>query len=113
MSQCHVSDLVGHHARHLAFSARSFDHAAVHVHWTTWQREGVDVSRVDDFEVIIKFGVLKFRRDISNEPASYILHIAANLFVAQQGKLALGLLCSLTPELYVILNAVFVAVILD
>ena len=54
---------MGHHAGHLAFSARSFDHSAVHVHWTTGKREGVDVSRIDDFEVVIEIRDVEIEKE--------------------------------------------------
>ena len=68
MSQRDVTDLVGHNTSHLTFSASCFDHSPVYIHWTTGKSEGVDVSRIDDFEIVIKFGMLKLRRDAGDQP---------------------------------------------
>src|SRR5262249_36893192 len=38
VSQRNVAKLMGHHACHLAFSVRGFDHAAIHVHCTPVHR---------------------------------------------------------------------------
>src|SRR6185369_13687705 len=111
--QRNVADLVRHHASHLTFSTRRFDHSAVHVHWTTGKRECIDVSRVYDFEVVLKFWMLKLRWNARDEPASYILDIALRFRIAQQGKLALSFLRRLASEFNVVLNTVFVAVKLD
>jgi hypothetical protein len=83
VTQGHVTEFVGHHAGHLAFIVRCFDHAAVDVHWPTGQREGVDVSRVDDFEVVIEFGMLKLSRDRIHEPPPYALNVASDGFIVQ------------------------------
>ena len=113
MSESDVAELVGHHTGHLTFTVRRLDHAAVHVHWTTGQSERVYVSRVYDFEVVLKFGMLKLRWNGSHQPAPYTLHITSHLLVVKQGKLAFGFLGSLPSEFDVILNAKFVVVICD
>ncbi len=102
---------MGHHAGHLTFSARSFDHSAVDVHWTTGKRERIDVSRIDDFEVVLKSGMLKLRRDTADQPL--VLRAQHNFALHDRAarETALSLLRSLTSELDVVLNTVFVTVI--
>src|SRR5687768_9988451 len=113
VSQRNVSDLVGHHARHLPFALCRFNHAAIDVHWTTRQRERVDVSRVYDFKVVLKFRMLKLRRNGIDQPPSDFFDVALYLRVAHQRILLLNFLRSTTPKRYVILNTVFVTVILN
>ena len=57
--------------------------------------------------------MLKLRRNAADEPPSYIFHIIAVLVHREAKETALSFLRRLTPELYIVLNAVFVAVILD
>src|SRR5215210_559390 len=102
---------MGHHTGHLTFSARRFDHSAIDIHWTTWKRERIDVSGVDNLEVILKFGMLELRRNGAHQSPTYSFDVTPYFFIAKQGKLLLSLLCGLTPEFHIILNAVFVAVI--
>jgi hypothetical protein len=113
VSQRNVSDLVGHHTGHLAFCACRFNHAAIDVHWTTRKRERVDVSRVYDFKVVLKFRVLKLRRDGIHQPPTDVFNVVLHLRVAHQRKLLLNFLRSTPPKRYVVLNTVFVTVIFN
>src|SRR5262249_42092393 len=63
VTQRDVAKLVRHHPGHLAFITRGLNHSAVYVHRSARQRERVDVARIDDFEVVTKFRVLKLRRN--------------------------------------------------
>ena len=45
-----VRQLVRHHAGHLAFIVRRFDHAAIDVHRPARQSEGVDLALIDDLQ---------------------------------------------------------------
>ena len=50
--QGHVGDLVREHARQLALGARGLEQAAVHVQEAAREREGVDVGRVHDPDLV-------------------------------------------------------------
>ena len=67
--------------------------------------------RVYDFEVILKFGMLKFLWNAGNEPASDILNIASHCLHREARKLALSFLRRLAAELDIVLNTVLVAMI--
>ena len=90
VTQSDVAQLVGHDAGHFAFGARGFNHAAIDVHWAAGQSEGVDVARIEDFEVVTKFRMLEFRRNRSHQTLPDFLDVSSDLGIAQQRKLLFG-----------------------
>ena len=67
VTEGNVADLVCHDAGHFAFVFGGFDHSAIDIHRPARQRKRIDVAGVDDFEVILKRRLLKFRRNIIDQ----------------------------------------------
>src|SRR5688572_8169758 len=108
MAESNVADLVRHHACHLALIPRRFDHPAVYIHRPAGQCKSIDITGVNNLELVIEFRLTKLRRHAGHEPVADRLHIARQLFILKDRKLLLDLYSRFTPQPYVITNAVFV-----
>ena len=68
-----MGDFVSHDSGQFSFTLGSFDKAAIHVHISARQGEGVHVGNVDDFELI---GILGSLHDFG-QPLSYTRHVVS------------------------------------
>src|SRR5260221_1225202 len=87
MTQSNVAQLMRHYSGDLAFGASRLDHSAVYKHRTTGQRESVDVTGVDNFEVVTKLGMLELRWNRSHQPLPQVFTIRITFLVAHQREL--------------------------
>ena len=113
MTQRHMAHLMRHHAGHLTFGARCLNHPAVHVHRSAGQSKSINVAGIEDLEIIVKFWMLKLRRNRRDQPLAYTFDIGAHVRVTQQRKLLFGFGSSLASQSNVIRRFVFVRVISD
>ena len=84
MTEDDVAQLVRHHPRDFAVGVRRLDHAAVDEHRTAWQREGVDLFDVHDFERVLKLGMPQIGRDDRHQPVSDVLDERCDVVVAHR-----------------------------
>ena len=90
-----------------------FDHAAVHIHRSAGEREGVNVTRVHDLEIVLELRMLKLRGNSIHQSLSDARDIIGRVGVVQNRHLLLYFCGRLPADLDVICRFVFVAVIFD
>ena len=88
MSADDVLDLVAKHTGQLTHPVRALEHAAVHVHHTTRQREGVHDVAVDDVELPWQIRARRRFRDLSAE----LIDVLVDLRIPHERELRIDLL---------------------
>src|SRR5436190_1658282 len=63
VTECDVTYFMSHHASHLAFRMRGFNHAPIDKHRAAGKRKGIDIACVDHAELIAEFCVIEFGRN--------------------------------------------------
>ena len=108
-----MAQFVGHNTRHLTFVAGGFNHAPVHVHRPAGQSEGIDVTDIENLEVVLKFRMLKLWRYRRHQSLAHLRNVISGLAVPQNRHLPFSFLRRLPAELDIVLRFELIAVITD
>ena len=100
VAKSHMGDLMRDDARDLSLVPGVLENAAVDVDEAPGKGEGVDVARVHDLEVVLKFRAA----GIGSKPLPDGVYVTAHRRVVQDRYLLLGLRRRLLPDLNVVLR---------
>ena len=113
MAQNHVTQLVSHDTCHFGVRVRGFDHPAVEEHRAAGQREGVDLSEIDDIEGVAERRLPQVARNGVDQPVADSLHELVSGLVADEWQLLPHFRRCLLTELHVLFGRVAVLIGFD